>query len=626
MSIKMNAPRGPMGGPRGGRRGAKPKSFNKSIKQLLAFIRPYYIPMIIAVICTVIACVLSIIGPSKLSDISTAAAKIYYNSKGLYNPITNTYFADGTSFVPTEELFDIIKTTGIMLLCFYGASFILHYLQSFILTGVNQRVTKKFRQEISEKINKIPLSYFDHSSYGDILSRVTNDVDTIGQSLNQSITSLVSSITMLFGVVIAMMVTCWQMGLTTIAIVPVTFLFIMIIAKISQKYFKDQQIALGALNGTVEESYSGAIVVKAFNGEEEAINEFSKSNDRIYQNAWKSNVLSSLMMPISNFISNVDYVFICIVGGILYKGGSIEIGTITAFVIYLNLFKSPIQQISQIMTYIQQMAASSERVFEFLSVKEQDPDCNNPVEIANVAGEVVFDHVKFSYYEDRPIIKDFSAIVKPGYKVAIVGPTGAGKTTIVNLLMRFYEINEGSIRIDGVNTKEMRRSYLRGLFSMVLQDTWIFNGTIRDNIVYSKENVTDEDVIKACKAANLWHFIEAQPHGLDTILSEKTALSEGQRQLLTIARAMIQNSPMLILDEATSNVDTRTEILIQDAMDKLTEGRTSFVIAHRLSTIKNADLILVLRDGNIIEQGNHEELLHQNGFYAQLYNSQFEEI
>ena len=360
MSIKMNAPRGPMGGPRGGRRGAKPKNFNKSIKQLLAFIRPYYIPMIIAVICTVIACVLSIIGPSKLSDISTAAAKIYYNSKGLYNPITNTYFADGTSFVPTEELFDIIKTTGIMLLCFYGASFILHYLQSFILTGVNQRVTKKFRQEISEKINKIPLSYFDHSSYGDILSRVTNDVDTIGQSLNQSITSLVSSITMLFGVVIAMMVTCWQMGLTTIAIVPVTFLFIMIIAKISQKYFKDQQIALGALNGTVEESYSGAIVVKAFNGEEEAINEFSKSNDRIYQNAWKSNVLSSLMMPISNFISNVDYVFICIVGGILYKGGSIEIGTITAFVIYLNLFKSPIQQISQIMTYIQQMAASTE--------------------------------------------------------------------------------------------------------------------------------------------------------------------------------------------------------------------------------------------------------------------------
>lgn len=626
MSIKMNAPRGPMGGPRGGRRGAKSKNFKKSIKQLLAFIRPYYIPMIIAVICTVIACVLSIIGPSKLSDISTAAAKIYYNSKGLYNPITNTYFADGTSFVPTEELFDIIKTTGIMLLCFYGASFILHYLQSFILTGVNQRVTKKFRQEISEKINKIPLSYFDHSSYGDILSRVTNDVDTIGQSLNQSITSLVSSITMLFGVVIAMMVTCWQMGLTTIAIVPVTFLFIMIIAKISQKYFKDQQIALGALNGTVEESYSGAIVVKAFNGEEEAINEFSKSNDRIYQNAWKSNVLSSLMMPISNFISNVDYVFICIVGGILYKGGSIEIGTITAFVIYLNLFKSPIQQISQIMTYIQQMAASSERVFEFLSVKEQDPDCNNPVEIANVAGEVVFDHVKFSYYEDRPIIKDFSAIVKPGYKVAIVGPTGAGKTTIVNLLMRFYEINEGSIRIDGVNTKEMKRSYLRGLFSMVLQDTWIFNGTIRDNIVYSKENVTDEDVIKACKAANLWHFIEAQPHGLDTILSEKTALSEGQRQLLTIARAMIQNSPMLILDEATSNVDTRTEILIQDAMDKLTEGRTSFVIAHRLSTIKNADLILVLRDGNIIEQGNHEELLRQNGFYAQLYNSQFEEI
>ncbi len=625
MSGKMNSPKGPMGGHHGARRGgAKPKNFKKSIKQLALFIKPYYIPMIIAIACTIIACVLSIIGPSKLSDISTAAAKIFYNKNNLY--INGVYLADGSAYVETSELFKIIRNTGILLLSFYVASFVLSYLQSFILTGVNQGVTKKFRQEISEKINKIPLSYFDHSSYGDILSRVTNDVDTIGQSLNQSITSLVSSITMLFGVVIAMMVTCWQMGLTTIAIVPVTFIFIMIIAKISQKYFRDQQIALGALNGTVEESYSGAIVVKAFNGEEEAIKEFSESNDRIYQNAWKSNVLSSLMMPISNFISNVDYVLICVVGGVLYKAGSIEIGTITAFVIYLNLFRSPIQQISQVMTYLQQMAASSERVFEFLGVAEQESDYNSNAQIDNVTGEVVFDHVKFSYYEDKPVIKDFSAIIKPGYKVAIVGPTGAGKTTIVNLLMRFYEINEGTILIDGVNTKEMKRSYLRGLFSMVLQDTWIFNGTIRENIVYSKENVTDDDVIKACKAANLWHFVEAQPHGLDTVLSEKTALSEGQRQLLTIARAMIQNSPMLILDEATSNVDTRTEILIQDAMDKLTEGRTSFVIAHRLSTIKNADLILVLKDGNIIEQGNHEELLAQNGFYAQLYNSQFEEV
>ena len=616
---KETMPRGPgraMGG-------AKAKDFKKSIKQLVVFLRPYLFPILLSVIFTIVACVLSILAPSKLSDISTATSRVYYNQNNL---VFNGFYLDGSVYQTTDELFKTIRNTGIVLVSFYGASFILNYLQAFILAGVNQSVTKKFRKEISAKINRIPLSYFDHTSYGDILSRVTNDVDTIGQSLNQSITSLISSITMLIGVIIAMMISCWQLGLTTIATVPVSMILIIFIAKFSQKFYKNQQIYLGKLNGTIEETYSGAIVVKAFNGEEKALEDFKKSNEEIYNSAWKSNTLGSLMMPITSFISNVGYVLICVIGGALYKDHVIEIGTITSFIVYLNLFKSPIQQISQAMTYLQQMAASSERVFEFLELEEQADESEKTVEIKDIKGEVIFEHIDFSYYPEKPIIKDFNAVVKPGYKVAIVGPTGAGKTTIVNLLMRFYEINSGRILIDGVDTSKMKREYVRSLFSMVLQDTWVFNGTIRENIVYDKENVSDEELEKACKAANLWHFVESEPNGLDTVLSETTALSEGQRQLLTIARAMVQNSPMLILDEATSNVDTRTEILIQEAMDKLTEGRTSFVIAHRLSTIKNADLILVLKDGNIIEQGNHNQLLEANGFYAKLYNSQFEDV
>lgn len=609
---------------RPGMKQAKAKDFKKSMKNLIGFIRPYILPIVVAIIFTVIACILSIIAPTKLSDISTSASKIYFNKNNLY--FNGYYLSDGSKFIETEELFNTIKSTGIVLVVFYLMSFLLNYLQAFILAGVNQSVTKKFRDEISKKINRIPLSYFDHTSYGDILSRVTNDVDTIGQSLNQSITSIISSITMLIGVIIAMMISCWQLGLTTIATVPVSMIIILVIAGISQKFFKNQQIYLGKLNGTIEETYSGAIVVKAFNGENKAIEEFEKSNQEIYKSAWKSNVLTSLMMPITSFINNIGYVFICVIGGSLYKKGTIELGTITAFIVYLNLFKSPIQQISQAMSYLQQMAASSERVFEFLEVEEQEDESYKTATISDIKGEVVFNNVDFSYYPEKTIIKNFSANVKPGYKVAIVGPTGAGKTTIVNLLMRFYEINSGSILIDGVNTYSMKREDVRGLFSMVLQDTWVFNGTIRENIVYDKKGVKEEDLIRACKAANLWHFIEAQPHGLDTMLSESTSLSEGQRQLISIARAMVQNSPMLILDEATSNVDTRTEILIQEAMDRLTYGRTSFVIAHRLSTIKNADLILVLKDGNIIEQGNHESLLDLDGFYAKLYNSQFEEV
>lgn len=600
----------------------KAKDFKGTLGKLIKYCKPYLLPLIISVLLTIGSAVLTILGPSKLSAISTKASYIYFNNLG-YEQIG--VYPDGTLYIPTSTLLSQIKEVGIVLIIFYSLSFVFSYLQSFIMTGINTKVTRKFRNDLSVKINNIPLSHFDRNSVGDTLSRVVNDVDIIGQSLNQSITSISSSVTLLIGILIAMFTTCWQMGLTAVASVPVSFIFIIIIAKISQKYFRSGQKSLGELNGLVEESYNGSIVVKSFNREKKSIEDFKKINDELYRSAIRGNFVSGLMIPINMFVGNIGYVAICIVGGMLFKDGTISIGILTGFIIYLNLFRSPIQQISQAMTYIQQMSASSERVFEFLELEEQEDESNKTAKIVDVKGEVSFENVQFSYFPDKPIIKDFSASVKPGAKVAIVGPTGAGKTTIVNLLMRFYEINGGSIKIDGIDTKSMKREDVRSLFSMVLQDTWIFNGTIRENIVYDKENVTDEELDKACKAANIKAYIDAQPNGYDTILSEKSSLSEGQRQLITIARAMIQNSPMLILDEATSNVDTRTEILIQEAMDNLTKGRTSFVIAHRLSTIKNADLILVLKDGNIIEQGNHNELLTQNGFYATLYNSQFEE-
>lgn len=595
----------------------------KTIGKLIKFCRRYYLAIIVSVIFTALAAVLTILAPSYLSDISTKASHIYYNKMELF--AGGFYIPDGAAVQETAKLLSDIAGIGTILLVFYALSFFLNYAQAFIMSGVNQGVTKSFRKEISAKINRIPLAYFDHSSYGDILSRVTNDVDTIGQSMNQCITSIISSVTLLVGVLIAMFTTCYQMAFTALATVPVSLILIIVIATISQKFFRNQQIALGELNGIIEENYSGAVVVKSFNAEERFIEKFKVANDKIYQNAWKSNFLGGLMMPITNFVTNLGYVAICIVGGVLFKDNAIEIGVLTAFIVYLNLFRSPVQQLSQAMTYVQQMVASSDRVFEFLEVDEQEDESNKTTLINDIHGSVDFEDVCFSYYPEKPIIKNFSCHVNKGNKVAIVGPTGAGKTTIVNLLMRFYEINSGKILIDGVNTKDMRREDVRKLFSMVLQDTWIFNGTIRENIVYDKENVTEEALIEACKAASIESFIEAQPDGFDTVLSEKTALSEGQRQLITIARAMIQDSPMLILDEATSNVDTRTEILIQKAMDRLMEGRTSFVIAHRLSTIKNADIILVLKDGNIVEQGNHDELLALNGFYASLYNSQFEE-
>ena len=607
--------RGPM------RFGAKPKDFKTSIKKLFKYIKEF-IPLIsMGVLFTIISTLIVIYTPTLVKDISTSVSHIEFNKIPGMGP--GLLYPDGTLYQSNEVIYAYIKEVGVKLVILYVSSFILGYSQSFITTGINVRLTRKFRNDLSKKINNVPLSYFDRSSVGDILSRITNDVDMVGQSLNQSLSSVVSAGAQLIGVLIAMFVVCWQMAIAAICTVPLSLVFMTIIAKTSQKYFKKAQMSLGALNGVAEESYSGAFIIKSFNAEEIKLKEFEKANEGIYQNAIKSNFLSGLMMPLNHFVGNIGYVAICVVGGYLFVNGKIEIGVLTAFIIYLNLFRSPMQQIGQAMTYLQQMAASAERVFEFLDIEEQEDESHKTAKIENVKGEVVFDNVSFSYNPEKQIIKNFTAHVNPGDKIAIVGPTGAGKTTMVNLLMRFYDINKGKITVDGIDINDMKREDVRSLYSMVLQDTWIFKGTIRENIVYDALNVTDEMLDKACKAANIKAFIDQQPNGYDTILDEKTSLSEGQKQLITIARAMVQNAPMLILDEATSNVDTRTEILIQEAMDKLTKGRTSFVIAHRLSTIKNADLILVLKDGNIIEQGNHDQLMMLNGFYSSLYNSQF---
>ena len=582
----------------------KAKDFKGSMKKLINYCKPLIPLILIAIVLAFLSSILSIIGPDKLKDMT--------------NEIT-------TGLMSSINL-NKIKSIALLLVILYSTSLIFNYFQGFIMATVTQKFSKKLRTEISVKINKLPLKYFDKNSYGDILSRVTNDVDTLGQTMNQSIGTLVTSVTMFLGSLFMMFYTNAIMAVTAIISTIIGFALMAVILAKSQKYFNAQQKQLGILNGHIEEMYSGHNVVKAYNGTNESKKKFNEYNNALYESAWKSQFLSGLMPTIMGFIGNFGYVAVCIVGALLTMNGKIDIGVIVAFMIYIRLFTNPLSQIAQAATSLQSAAAASERVFEFLDEEEliDESDKTKVLEKDKVKGNITFEHVKFGYDEDKLIIKDFSAKAKSGEKIAIVGPTGAGKTTMVNLLMRFYEINSGDIKIDGVSTRELTRDNIHKLFCMVLQDTWLFNGTIKDNIIYNNPNVTLDEVKKACETVGLDHFIKTLPHGYDTEIGDTDSLSSGQKQLLTIARGMIEDAPFLILDEATSSVDTRTEELVQKAMDKLMHGRTSFIIAHRLSTIKNADLILVMKDGNIIEQGNHDELIKKNGFYAELYNSQFQ--
>ena len=607
--------RRPMGGHGPGPRVAeKPKNFKKAMGKLIAFVKPFFVPIIIALVFAVAGTVLNLVGPNILSDLTDliGASFAYIPAQGI----------DAVFPVDFDEVFRLCMT----LVGIYGAGLICSYVQGLIMATVTQKNSKNLRTAISEKINRLPLKYYDSNSIGDVLSRVTNDVDTIGQTLNQSVATFVTAIVLLLGSIVMMFITNWIMAFTAIAASLIGFAFTFLIMGRSQKYFARQQAYLGEINGHIEETYAGHNVVKAYNAEHNVKRVFNDINYRLYTSAWKSQFLSGLMMPLMAFIGNFGYVAVCVVGAVLVAEGHIAFGVVIAFTLYVRLFTSPLQQLSQAFTSMQSAAAASERVFEFLDETELSDESGKTRFLSpkDVKGDVAFENVRFGYDPGRIIIHDFSAQAKAGQKIAIVGPTGAGKTTMVNLLMRFYELDGGCIKIDGIPTNELTRANVHDLFCMVLQDTWLFEGTIRENVVYSKENVTDEEVVRACKAVGLHHFVMTLPKGYDTVLDDKANLSAGQKQLVTIARAMIENAPMLILDEATSSVDTRTEELIQRAMDKLTEGRTSFIIAHRLSTIRNADLILVMKDGDIIEKGNHEELFAKKGFYADLYNSQFE--
>ena len=588
----------------------KPKKFKKTLKEMARYLKPYFPLVLIAVVASVIATILQIIGPDKLKLITDEI------TKGLPKMVK------GKPVMAAIDM-DKVKSITMMLVIFYGSSLLLNLLQRFIMADVTQKISKSFREKIANKVNKLPFSYFDNTTFGDILSRVTNDVDTISQSLNQSVGSLLTSVVMLVGTVVMMIYNSGILTVTTILSSLVGFVVIIIIMKKSQKHFKAQQENLGDINGQIEEVYTGHNVIKAYNAGEMMIDEFEETNTKLYTSAWKSQFLSGLMMPVMQFAGNFSYVMVCIVGGALAINGKISFGVIVAFMIYVRLFTNPLSDIAQSFNTLQRAAAAGERVFEFLNEKELEEE-NVTEKLDRAKGEVEFKDVRFGYNPDKIIIKDFSVKVNPGEKIAIVGPTGAGKTTIVNLLMRFYEINDGQILVDGIDTKKLSRDNLRDQFCMVLQDSWVFEASVRENITFGEENITDEELIDVCKRVNLDHFIRTLPQGYDTILNDKQSLSQGQLQLLTIARAMVSHAPMLILDEATSSVDTRTEIIVQDAMDELAKGRTSFVIAHRLSTIKNADLILVMKDGDIVEKGKHDELLKRDGFYAQLYNAQFE--
>ncbi|HHY81725.1 MAG TPA: ABC transporter ATP-binding protein [Clostridiales bacterium] len=608
-------------GPVGMMPGEKARDFKGSMKKLISHLSPYKVKIIIVMIFAVLSAVFTIAGPKILAQ---ATNELF---AGIINMVTG-----GTEGINFARIGRILA----LLLGLYLVSAFFMYIQGFIMADISTRISYDLRNAISRKINRLPLKYFDATTHGEVLSRVTNDVDTLNHSLNQSITQIISSVTTMIGVLIMMISISWSMTLASLAILPLSVILVTFTVKKSQKYFRAQQEYLGHLNGHVEEMYGGHIIIKAFNMEQKSIDKFDEYNNELYRSGWKSQFISGLMMPMMHFVGNLGYVVICILGAYLTAKGTMTVGGIQAFIQYVRSFTQPVTQIANISNVLQQVAASSERIFEFLGEKEEEPDRavvavnrnDQPEEgKVQVEGNVEFSHVRFGYDPDKIIIKDFSAVIRKGQKIALVGPTGAGKTTIVKLLMRFYDVNEGSIRIEGHDIRDFARDDLRSLFGMVLQDTWLFNGTIMENIRYGRLDASDEEVIAAARAAQADHFIRALPDSYQMVLNEEvTNVSQGQKQLLTIARAILSNPKILILDEATSSVDTRTEILIQKAMDHLMEGRTSFVIAHRLSTIKNADLILCIDNGDIVEQGTHEELLKKGGFYANLYYSQFEKI
>ena len=651
-----------MGGPMGGMgAGEKAKDFKGTVKKLIKYLSDFRWQMLMVLVFAIGSTIFAIVSPKILGGATNQIVDDYANMKA-YEAITGK-LPKGVSLpagttgtdvlnrlpnkseiekqIPSSQLesikkldlsrrpefhFDAIWRITILLVGMYVLSAIFRYIQTWIMTQVTQTVTFRMRQQLSEKINCLPLSYFDKQTYGEVLSRITNDVDTISQTLNQSLSQILTSTVTVLGILVMMFSISWQMSLVALLVLPLAGGVITLIAKSSQKQFLRQQTQLGELNGHIEEMYGGHQVMRVFNGQKKSIAKFSKINNRLQESAWKAQFFSGLIHPIINFISNIGYVAMTILGGWLAINGRLKIGDIQAFIQYVDQFNQPLVQVANVANILQSTAAAAERVFEFLDEPEEAVESNNLVKLSGVKGEVEFDNVVFGYKPDQTIIKGLSAHIKPGQRVAIVGPTGAGKTTLVNLLMRFYEINSGSIKIDGVDIRKMKRSDVRQMFGMVLQDTWLFNGTIRQNLMYGNPKATEEEMIKTAKEAHVDHFVRSLPGGYDMVLGEEAAnISQGEKQLLTIARAMLEKAPMLILDEATSSVDTRTEVLIQKAMEKLMQGKTSFVIAHRLSTIRDADLILVVKDGNIIEQGNHETLLKQNGFYAELYNSQFAE-
>ena len=652
-----------MGGPMGGGMGAgeKAKDFKGTVKKLAKYLAEFRCHMLMVAVFAVGSTMFAIASPKILGGATNQIVEDYVSMKA-YETITSK-LPNGASLpagttgadvlkrlpnqseiesqIPSNQLetikkldlsqrpefhFEAIWRVVSLLIGLYILSAIFRYIQTWLMTQVTQTVTFRMRRQLSEKINRLPLSYFDKQTYGEVLSRVTNDVDTISQTLNQSLSQVVSSTVMVLGILVMMFSISWQMSLVALLVLPLAGGVVTLIAKNSQKQFLRQQTQLGELNGHIEEMYGGHQVMRVFNGQKKSLAKFSRINNQLQESAWKAQFLSGLIYPIMNFIGNIGYVVMAILGGWLAINGRLKIGDIQAFIQYINQFNQPLVQVANIANVLQSTAAAAERVFEFLDEPEEQAEGKDLVKLAHVKGEVEFDNVVFGYKPDQTIIKGLSAHIKPGQRVAIVGPTGAGKTTLVNLLMRFYEINSGAIKIDGVNIADMKRSDVRQMFGMVLQDTWLFNGTIRQNLLYGNPTASEEEMVATAKEAHVDHFVRSLPGGYDMMLGEEaTNISQGEKQLLTIARAMLARTPMLILDEATSSVDTRTEVLIQKAMDKLMQGKTSFVIAHRLSTIRDADLILVVRDGNIIEQGKHDELLKKNGFYAELYNSQFAE-